>query len=142
MAKVYEGNDTVLGKQVAVEKLLAQFAEDESFACSASVARPRRPRACRTRTSWACSTPARRRCPLHRDARYVEGRTLGDYLAGSGRIVPDRAISKSCRVGVQRAVSRAHPQGVFHRDIKPGNIMLTPSGQVKVADFGIARAAA
>jgi beta-lactam-binding protein with PASTA domain len=68
---------------------------------------------------------------------YVEGRTLADYLAGGGRIMPQRAIEIA--EAVSQALTAAHAQGVIHRDIKPGNIMITPSGDVKVADFGIAR---
>ena len=68
---------------------------------------------------------------------YVEGRTLAEILAGGGRILPDRAIDIA--MDVDRALEAAHARGVIHRDIKPGNIMLDPRGDVKVTDFGIAR---
>jgi serine/threonine-protein kinase len=68
---------------------------------------------------------------------YVEGRTLAEILAGGGRILPDRAIDIA--IDVDRALEAAHARGVIHRDIKPGNIMLDPRGDVKVTDFGIAR---
>ena len=68
---------------------------------------------------------------------YVEGRTLADFLSGGGRIMPDRAIDIA--EDVLTALEAAHAQGVIHRDIKPGNIMLSPEGEVKVTDFGIAR---
>jgi len=68
---------------------------------------------------------------------YVEGRTLADFLSGGGRIMPDRAIDIAS--DVLTALEAAHAQGVIHRDIKPGNIMLSPKGEVKVTDFGIAR---
>ncbi|HEX5950185.1 MAG TPA: protein kinase, partial [Actinomycetota bacterium] len=136
MAKVYLGTDTVLGRQVAIKLLAPQFAEDESF-----VQRFRREAQAAARLSnpnvvsvFDTGTDG----GVHFIVmEYVEGRTLEDYLAGGGRIMPDRAIEIA--EDVCGALSAAHAQGVIHRDIKPGNIMLTPSGQVKVADFGIAR---
>ncbi|HET9722762.1 MAG TPA: Stk1 family PASTA domain-containing Ser/Thr kinase [Actinomycetota bacterium] len=136
MAKVYEGTDTVLGRQVAIKLLAPQFAEDESF-----VQRFRREAQAAARLSnpnvvsvFDTGTDG----GVHFIVmEYVEGRTLEDYLAGGGRIMPDRAIEIA--EDVCGALSAAHAQGVIHRDIKPGNIMLTPTGQVKVADFGIAR---
>jgi serine/threonine-protein kinase len=136
MAKVFQGTDTVLGRQVAVKILAPQFADDESF-----VQRFRREAQAAARLSnpnvvSVFDTGADG--GVHFIVmEYVEGRTLADYLAGGGRIMPDRAIEVA--EAVCGALSAAHAQGVIHRDIKPGNIMLTPAGQVKVADFGIAR---
>ena len=136
MAKVYEGTDTVLGRQVAIKLLAPQFADDDSF-----VQRFRREAQAAARLSnpnvvsvFDTGTDG----GVHFIVmEYVEGRTLEDYLSGGGRIMPDRAIEIA--EDVCGALSAAHAQGVIHRDIKPGNIMLTPAGQVKVADFGIAR---
>ncbi len=136
MAKVFEGADTVLGRQVAVKILAPQFAEDEGF-----VQRFRREAQAAARLSnpnvvsvFDTGTDG----GVHYIVmEYVEGRTLADYLSGGGRIMPERAVEIG--ESVCGALSAAHAQGVIHRDIKPGNIMLTPSGQVKVADFGIAR---
>lgn len=69
---------------------------------------------------------------------YVEGQTLGDRLAHS-RMAVDEAISLCAQVAA--AVESAHEAGVIHRDLKPGNIMLTGDGKVKVLDFGLAREA-
>jgi serine/threonine-protein kinase len=69
---------------------------------------------------------------------YIDGRSLADVLRAEGRIRPDRAIDAS--IAVALALASAHTSGVVHRDIKPANILITRDGQVKVADFGIARA--
>lgn len=136
MAKVFLGTDTVLGRPVAIKILAPRFADDEGF-----VQRFRREAQAAARLSnpnvvsvFDTGTDG----GVHFIVmEYVEGRTLADYLAGGGRIMSDRAIEIA--EAVCGALSAAHAQGVIHRDIKPGNIMLTPAGQVKVADFGIAR---
>ena len=69
---------------------------------------------------------------------YVAGRTLRDILREGRKILPERALEISS--GVLSALDYSHRAGIIHRDIKPGNVMLTPSGDVKVMDFGIARA--
>jgi serine/threonine protein kinase len=67
----------------------------------------------------------------------VEGHDLEDQLAASGRLVPLEAA----RIGrdVARGLAAAHAHGVIHRDIKPGNIRVTPEGQVKILDFGLSK---
>ena len=69
---------------------------------------------------------------------YVDGRTLRDLLREDRRLLPERALEITD--GVLRALDYSHRNGIVHRDIKPGNVMLTRDGQVKVMDFGIARA--
>ena len=136
MAKVFEGTDTVLGRTVAIKVLAPQFADDQSF-----VERFRR-------EAQAAARIGQQQVVSVFDTgsddgvhyivmEYVEGRTLAEFLAGGGRIMPDRAIGIA--QDVCRALEAAHAQGVIHRDIKPGNIMMSPRGEVKVADFGIAR---
>jgi eukaryotic-like serine/threonine-protein kinase len=68
---------------------------------------------------------------------YVEGRDLAAILRDERPLAPPRAV----RIAEQVAgtLAAAHAAGIIHRDIKPGNIMVTPDGQVKVLDFGIAR---
>ncbi len=70
----------------------------------------------------------------------VEGRTLRDMLRGGPEIQPTEALTLS--QGVLDALSYSHKAGIVHRDIKPANVMLTTDGDVKVMDFGIARAVA
>jgi eukaryotic-like serine/threonine-protein kinase len=69
---------------------------------------------------------------------YVEGETLRDVLRREGRLSPERAMSLSA--DICGALDFSHRNGIVHRDVKPGNVMITPQGSVKVMDFGIARA--
>jgi eukaryotic-like serine/threonine-protein kinase len=68
----------------------------------------------------------------------IEGRSLRDALRKEGKVSPVRALELTSEV--LDAVACSHAAGIIHRDIKPGNVMLTNSRAVKVADFGIARA--
>src|SRR5713226_7102790 len=69
---------------------------------------------------------------------YVAGANLKEYIRREGRLAPDRALQIAAQVC--EALEFAHSHGIVHRDIKPQNILLTSDGQVKVTDFGIARA--
>jgi len=136
MAKVFLGTDTVLGRTVAVKILAPQYADDEGFVqrfrreaqAAASITHPDIVSVFDTGSDDGIHFIV---------MEYVEGRTLAEILAGGGRILPDRAIDIA--MDVCRALEAAHARGVIHRDIKPGNIMLDPRGDVKVTDFGIAR---
>jgi len=136
MAKVFLGMDTVLGRTVAVKVLAPQFADDDGFVqrfrreaqAAASIGHPHIVSVFDTGSDDGVHYIV---------MEYVEGRTLAEFLAGGGRILPDRAIDIA--MDVCRALEAAHARGVIHRDIKPGNIMLNPRGEVKVTDFGIAR---
>jgi eukaryotic-like serine/threonine-protein kinase len=70
---------------------------------------------------------------------FVDGETLADRLSREGRL----PVGESVRIGsgLLAALQSAHDAGIVHRDVKPGNVMLTTTGDVKVTDFGIARAA-
>ena len=69
---------------------------------------------------------------------YVEGETLRDVIRREGHLSPERAMSLAA--DICGALDFSHRNGIVHRDVKPGNVMITPQGTVKVMDFGIARA--
>ena len=69
---------------------------------------------------------------------YVDGRTVRDLLRADRRLLPERALEITD--GVLRALDYSHRNGIVHRDIKPANVMVTRAGDIKVMDFGIARA--
>jgi eukaryotic-like serine/threonine-protein kinase len=136
MARVFRGTDRVLNRSVAVKVLSPQFAGDDQF-----VARFRR----EAQAAAALNHPnivsvydTGDQGDVHYIVmEYVEGRTLRDAIRQEGPILPERA--SEIAQAVARALSSAHEAGLVHRDIKPGNIMLTRDGEVKVMDFGIAR---
>ncbi|HEX2030948.1 MAG TPA: Stk1 family PASTA domain-containing Ser/Thr kinase [Actinomycetota bacterium] len=136
MAKVFRGTDRVLGRTVAVKVLSPQFADDQGF-----VARFRR----EAQAAAALNHPnivgvfdTGSQQDVHFIVmEYVEGKTLRDVLREDGPLLPERAVEVADAVA--RALESAHEAGLVHRDIKPGNIMLTSDGEVKVMDFGIAR---
>jgi len=68
---------------------------------------------------------------------YVEGTNLADLVRDRGRLTPDEAAPILARTA--SALAAAHGAGIVHRDVKPSNILVTPDGQVKLSDFGIAR---
>jgi serine/threonine-protein kinase len=136
MAKVFQGTDTVLDRTVAIKVLAPQYAEDDAF-----VQRFRREAHAAARISHpnivSVFDTGSDDGVHYIVMEFVEGRTLAEFLSGGGRIMPERSIDIA--QDVCQALEAAHAQGVIHRDIKPGNIMIGPRGDVKVTDFGIAR---
>jgi beta-lactam-binding protein with PASTA domain/predicted Ser/Thr protein kinase len=136
MAKVFRATDTVLNRQVAVKVLSPQFASDEAF-----VVRFRR----EAQSAAGLNHPnivsvfdTGSQGDVHFIVmEYVEGRTLRDVIRQEGPLLPERAVEIGAAVA--QALDAAHEAGLVHRDVKPGNIMLTRDGEVKVMDFGIAR---
>ena len=136
MARVYRATDLVLDRPVAVKIMAAQLTRDPVF-----VKRFRR----EAQAAAGLNHPgivAVFDTGADGDVHYivmeqVEGRTLGGILR-EGPIPLDRALGIA--EDVCSALDVAHANGLVHRDVKPGNIMVTPSGSVKVMDFGIARA--
>ena len=68
---------------------------------------------------------------------YIAGETLGDAIARDGALDLARALDFTCQIC--NAVDHAHKQGVIHRDLRPGNVLVTDQGLIKVADFGTSR---
>ncbi len=144
MAEVRKGTDTRLGRVVAVKRLRTDLASDATFQArfrreaqsSASLNHPSIVSVYDTGEELA--TDGSGIAQPYIVMEYVAGRTLRDILREGRKILPERALEISS--GVLSALDYSHRAGIIHRDIKPGNVMLTPSGDVKVMDFGIARA--
>jgi serine/threonine-protein kinase len=141
MAEVHRGRDVRLGRDVAVKVLRSDLARDPVFQSrfrreaqsAASLNHPSIVAVYDTGEDDEGSEPV-----PYIVMEYVEGQTLRDLMRGDGRLTPQRALEITA--GVCEALEYSHRAGIVHRDIKPGNVMLTPAGAVKVMDFGIARA--
>jgi beta-lactam-binding protein with PASTA domain/serine/threonine protein kinase len=137
MGDVFAAEDISLGRRVAVKILHPQFASDEAF-----VSRFRR----EAQNAAGLNHPnivSIYDFGNHEDTYFmvmelIQGRTLRDIRRSEGMLLPRRAAEIAAETAA--ALTVAHQAGVYHRDIKPGNIMLTTDGTVKVTDFGIARA--
>jgi serine/threonine-protein kinase len=138
MADVYLARDRLLERRVAVKVLFPEFATDPSF-----VARFRREAQAAANLTHpnivAVYDWGQQGGTYFIVMEYVNGRTLADVLRTEGKLAPVRAAEISTEVAA--ALGFAHRNGVVHRDVKPGNILVTANGDVKVADFGIARVA-
>ena len=136
MGEVYRARDTRLGRDVAIKALPAAFAQD-----------PERLARFEREAKLLASLSHPNIAGIHglqevAGARYlvlefVEGETLAAHIARGP--LPVREAIEICGQ-IAAGVEAAHERGVVHRDLKPGNIMLTPSGAVKVLDFGLAKA--
>jgi beta-lactam-binding protein with PASTA domain/predicted Ser/Thr protein kinase len=143
MAEVYQAGDTRLGRDVAIKVLRSDLARDPSFLSrfrreaqsAASLNHPMIVAVYDTGQDNAVTPPL-----PYIVMEYIRGRTLREVLQSEGRITPQRATE--IVADVCSALEYSHNAGIIHRDIKPGNVMLTPDGAVKVMDFGIARAIA
>jgi eukaryotic-like serine/threonine-protein kinase len=143
MAEVHIGRDSRLGRSVAVKMLRPDLARDPSFQArfrreahsAASLNHPAVVAVYDTGEDEFAGNPV-----PYIVMEYVEGSTLRDLMASGRRLMPERALE--IVDGVLAALAYSHQHGIVHRDIKPANVMLTKSGDVKVMDFGIARAVA
>ena len=137
MADVYLAKDLLLDRPVAVKVLFPEHARDESF-----VERFRREAQAAANLNHpnvvAVYDWGQQFGTYFIVMEYVEGRPLADVIQSEGPLHPVRAAEITSEVAA--ALGFAHRNGVVHRDVKPGNILITPTGQVKVADFGIAQA--
>src|SRR5215218_4965163 len=139
MADVYLAGDEVLGREVALKLLKDRYAENEEF-----VERFKR----EAKSAAALSSPYI--VPIfdrgetddgtyYITMEYLPGGTLKERISATDALRPQAAVDVALQVA--KALRTAHVRGVVHRDIKPRNILLVDSDHVKVADFGIARAA-
>jgi eukaryotic-like serine/threonine-protein kinase len=141
MAEVFRARDIRLDRIVAVKTLREDLARDATF--QARFRREAQSAASLNHPSIVAvyDTGEDNDGPSHVPyivMEYVDGRTLRDLLRDDRRLLPERALEITD--GVLRALDYSHRNGIVHRDIKPGNVMLTRTGEVKVMDFGIARA--
>ncbi|MEV6403109.1 MULTISPECIES: Stk1 family PASTA domain-containing Ser/Thr kinase [Streptomyces] len=141
MAEVYLAHDIRLGRTVAVKTLRVDLARDPSFQArfrreaqsAASLNHPAIVAVYDTGEDYmdGVSIP-------YIVMEYVDGSTLRELLHSGRKLLPERTLEMT--IGILQALEYSHRAGIVHRDIKPANVMLTRNGQVKVMDFGIARA--
>lgn len=144
MARVYRGYDLTLGREVAIKVLDPELARDAAFRTrfrleAQAASRMSHPSIVRV---FDAGDPAAGGDPTAGDEPYivmelVQGTLLKDIIARGPVPVEDAVRYVD---GILEALDYSHRAGVVHRDIKPGNVMITDAGQVKVMDFGIARA--
>ena len=141
MAEVYRARDIRLDRIVAIKTLRADLARDQIFQArfrreaqsAASLNHPSIVAVYDTGEDMVGGFPV-----PYIVMEYVDGRTVRDLLQEGHRLLPERSLE--IIDGVLRALDYSHQAGIVHRDIKPGNVMVTRNGDIKVMDFGIARA--
>ena len=148
MAQVHLGYDTRLSRTVAIKILRTDLAQDPMFLArfrreAQSAAALNHPSIVSVYDTGEeqITTAMGKEIPLpYIVMEYVKGRTVASLLTDGDPVPISEAVQ--IIVGVLSALEYSHHEGIIHRDIKPGNVMLTPDGKVKVMDFGIARAIA
>lgn len=147
MAEVFESRDTRLGRRVAIKILRPDLAKDPTFQArfrreaqsAASLNHPNIVAVYDTGEDKLEENGTSIVVP-YIVMEYVDGQTLRQLLNSGRRLMPERALEITA--GTLAALDYSHRHGIVHRDIKPANVMLTRNGDVKVMDFGIARALA
>jgi serine/threonine-protein kinase len=137
MATVYRGRDLILGRDVAIKVMHAALATDPTFAErfrreAQNAARLNHPNVV---TVYDCGEFEGEPYIV---MELINGTTLRSLVERFGRL--DAPTARHVARGVAAALDHAHMKGIVHRDVKPENVLVTPDGQVKVADFGIAKA--
>jgi len=144
MAEVHKGRDLRLGRDVAIKMLRTDLARDATFQKrfrqeAQHSAALDHPAIVAVYDTGEESLPNGDKLPFI-VMEFVNGRTLREVLAAAQRIQPRRALQ--IVADICAALEFSHRHGIIHRDVKPGNVMITKDGQVKVMDYGIAQALA
>ncbi|MGH3472156.1 MAG: protein kinase domain-containing protein, partial [Nocardioidaceae bacterium] len=138
MATVYEATDLRLDRKVALKVMPHALSDDQSFSqrfvrearAAARLAHP---------NVVAVYDQGEDAGVLFLAMEYVDGRhTLRDVIRDEAPLSPGRSVM--ILEEILKALSAAHESGIVHRDMKPENVLISPRGQIKVADFGLARA--
>lgn len=146
MAEVHLGTDTRLGRAVAIKIMRNDLATDSIFLTrfhreARSVAQMNNPNIVAIYDSGEEHLKDEADRPIsipYIVMEYVRGRTLRDIIKAQGAL--NQGDAEQIMLGMLNALNYSHRMGIVHRDIKPGNIMISEQGEVKVMDFGIARA--
>ncbi|ABK75101.1 protein kinase domain-containing protein [Mycolicibacterium smegmatis] len=142
MGQVWEAVDSRLGRRVAVKVLKAEFSTDAEFverfrAEARTVAMLNHPGIASVYDYGETELDGEGRT-AYLVMELINGEPLNSVLKRTGRLSLRHALDMLEQTG--RALQVAHTAGLVHRDVKPGNILITPTGQVKLTDFGIAKA--
>ena len=142
MGQVWEAVDSRLGRRVAVKVLKAEFSQDPEFierfrAEARTTAMLNHPGIAAVHDYGESQMDGEGRT-AYLVMELVNGEPLNSVIKRTGRLSLRHALDMLEQTG--RALQVAHAAGLVHRDVKPGNILITPTGQVKITDFGIAKA--
>jgi serine/threonine protein kinase len=142
MGQVWEAVDSRLGRRVAVKVLKAEYSSDPEFierfrAEARTVAMLNHPGIAAVHDYGETDMDGEGRT-AYLVMELVNGEPLNSVLKRTGRLSLRHSLDMLEQTG--RALQVAHSAGLVHRDVKPGNILITPTGQVKLTDFGIAKA--
>ncbi|MEV0651265.1 Stk1 family PASTA domain-containing Ser/Thr kinase [Phytomonospora sp. NPDC050363] len=145
MAEVHRGLDTRLGRDVAIKMLRVDLARDSTFQMrfrreAQNAASLNHPSIVAVYDTGEEREPGAPNAVPYIVMEYVPGRTLKELIVAEGPVGPRDACEITADICA--ALDFSHKHQIIHRDIKPGNVMITPTGEVKVMDFGIARAMA
>ena len=142
MGQVWEAVDSRLGRRVAVKVLKQEFSSDPEFlerfrAEARTVAMLNHPGIAAVHDYGETDIDGEGRT-AYLVMELINGEPLNSVIKRTGRLSLRHALDMLEQTG--RALQVAHAAGLVHRDVKPGNILITPTGQVKLTDFGIAKA--
>ena len=142
MGQVWEAVDSRLGRRVAVKVLKQEFSQDPEFierfrAEARTTAMLNHPGIASVHDYGETQMDGEGRT-AYLVMELVNGEPLNSVLKRTGRLSLRHTLDMLEQTG--RALQVAHAAGLVHRDVKPGNILITPTGQVKITDFGIAKA--